>query len=89
MRGMLKAIPKKMQMETLIDMVVSEAIKTSAIEGELLSRDDVKSSVIKNLGLSSDLPIKDKRAKGVGALMIRMRNTFIQRFNQKEKLQMA
>jgi len=82
--GMLKAIPEKMQLETLIDMVVSEAIKTSAIEGEFLSREDVKSSVIKNLGLSSDLPIKDKRAKGVGALMIRMRNTFNDHLTAKE-----
>ena len=82
--GMLKAIPEKMQMETLIDMVISEAIKTSAIEGEFLSRDDVKSSVIKNLGLSSDLPIKDKLAKGLGALMIRMRNTFNEHLTSKE-----
>lgn len=82
--GMLKAIPEKVQMETLIDMVVSEAIKTSAIEGELLNRADVKSSVVKNLGLSPDIPVKDKRAQGIGAMMIKMRSTYTEPLTEAE-----
>lgn len=82
--GVLKAIPEKIQMDNLIDMIVSEAIKTSAIEGEFLNREDVKSSVINNLGLSSEIPIKDKRAQGVGALMIKMRSTFNELLTEKE-----
>lgn len=84
--GVLKAIPEKIKMKTVVDMIVSEAIKTSAIEGEFLSRDDVKSSVINNLGLSSEMPVKDKRAQGVGALMIRMRNTFADPLTENELL---
>jgi len=47
--GMLKAMPEEMQMDTILDIIVSEAIKTSEIEGELLSRIDVMSSVRNNL----------------------------------------
>lgn len=74
--GMLKAMPEEMQMDTILDVIVSEAIKTSEIEGELLSRIDVMSSVRNNLGLTPNLPVRDKRAKGVGSLMIRVRNTY-------------
>ncbi len=74
--GIIKAIPEEIQQETLIDIIVSEAIKTSEIEGEFLSREDVMSSVRKSLGLSPGGPVKDKRAKGVSSLMVLVRNTF-------------
>jgi Fic family protein len=74
--GMLKAMPEEMQMDTILDIIVSEAIKTSEIEGELLSRIDVMSSVRNNLGLTTDLPVRDKRAQGIGSLMISVRNTY-------------
>jgi Fic family protein len=74
--GVLKAIPEAVQMETLINIMVSEAIKTSEIEGEFLSRADVMSSLRKNMGLVSEMTVKDQRAKGVGELMIKVRNTF-------------
>lgn len=41
-------------METSIELMVVEAIKTSAIEGELLSREDVMSSIRNNLGPAPD-----------------------------------
>ncbi len=63
-------------METSIEMMVVEAIKTSAIEGELLSRKDVMSSIRNNLGLASEAPGGDKRAAGAAALMIDVRNSF-------------
>ena len=40
-------------MEVIIDLMVSEAIKTSEIEGEYLSRKEVLSSIRKNLGLET------------------------------------
>lgn len=74
--GMLKALPPDIQTETIINIMVAEAMKTSAIEGEYLSRPDVVSSVRKNLGLNIPDNIKDKRAKGAGALMVMVRNSF-------------
>jgi len=74
--GMLKAIPDDLQMETLIEIMVAEAIKTSEIEGEFLSRNDVVSSIKKNLGLVTLDESKDARAAGISLLMINVRNTF-------------
>jgi len=74
--GMLKAIPDDLQMETLIEIMVAEAIKTSEIEGEFLSRRDVVSSIKKNLGLVTLDENKDARAAGISMLMINVRNTF-------------
>ena len=75
--GILNALPEDTKMEAIVDMMVSEAIKTSEIEGEYLSRKDVLSSIRKNLGLvNSPEYIKDKKAEGIGTLMIDVRNTY-------------
>ncbi len=57
-------------------MMVLEAIKTSAIEGELLSRKDVMSLIRKNLGIETGQPTGDKRAQGTAALMLAVRTIF-------------
>ena len=75
--GILNALPENTRLEAIIDMMVSEAIKTSEIEGEYLSRKDVFSSIRKNLGLvNSPEYIQDKKAEGIGILMIDVRNTY-------------
>ncbi len=75
--GILKALPEDIQTEALIDIMVAEAIKTSAIEGEYLSRNDVLSSIRNNLGLERiAIQVRDKRAEGIGKLMIDVRNTY-------------
>jgi Fic family protein len=75
--GMLGALPDSLQTETVIDTMVAEAITTSAIEGEYLSRKDVLSSIRKNLGLvASPEYIADRKAAGIGELMIDVRRTY-------------
>ncbi|NOS78381.1 MAG: Fic family protein [Nitrospira sp.] len=74
--GLLKGLTADAQLEATIEMMVVEAIKTSAIEGELLSRKDVMSSIRKNLGIETSPPTGDKRAQGTGALMLAVRNSF-------------
>ena len=84
--GMLKALPAATQMEAVIDVMTVEAIKTSEIEGEFLSRKDVMSSIKKNLGLlTNKTNIKDKKAKGISELMVDVRKTFNEPLT-KEKL---
>ena len=39
--GILKSLPENTQMEAVVEVMVAEAIKTSEIEGEFLSRKDV------------------------------------------------
>jgi Fic family protein len=75
--GMLKAMPDDMQMEAIINTMVAEAIKTSEIEGEYLSRKDVMSSIRNNLGVDiKAAAIKDKKAQGAGKLMVDVRNSY-------------
>jgi Fic family protein len=50
--GVLKSLPENSQMDTIVEFMVYEAIKTSEIEGEYLSRKDVMSSIRNNLGLN-------------------------------------
>ena len=75
-RGMLDAQPEGTQVETLIDLMVSEAIKSSEIEGEYLSREDVKSSIQCNLGLTELPPTRNDAAAGIGELMVAVRRDF-------------
>ena len=58
----LFAIPDPQELDTIISIMVSEALKTSAIEGEYLSRLDVMSSIRNNLGISRKLEkVKDNK----------------------------
>lgn len=75
--ALLKLLPEDVGREALLETILSEAIKTSEIEGEFLSRKDVMSSIKNNLGLNKTPDIiKDKRASGIANLMIDVRNTF-------------
>jgi len=81
--GLLKGLPEDMQTEAIIDLMVVEAIKTSEIEGEYLSRKDVMFSIKKNLGLGLDgNQVSDKRAEGAAALMIDVRKSYAERLTQ-------
>lgn len=84
LKGLLQAMPKESQEETLIEILVSEALKTSEIENEYLSREDVTSSIRHNLGLfEPKKEIKDVRAKGVGKLMTEVRRTYDEPLTEK------
>lgn len=74
--GILAALPIDIGQETIVDIILSEAIKTSEIEGEYPNRSDVLSSIRKNIGLiDKTVLIKDPAAKGLGELMISVRET--------------
>lgn len=75
--GRLAGIAEEYKSEALIDLMVTEAIRTSQIEGEHYDRDDVRSSIRNQLGLVSvPEPVRDPRANGISALMISVRETF-------------
>jgi len=76
-RGLLKGLSEDAQTEAIIDLMVAEAVKTSAIEGEYLSRKDLMSSIRRNLGLGGEVKGGgDRRAEGAAALMVDVRNSF-------------
>lgn len=81
--GLLNGLPEDVHIKTVIDMMVTEAINTSEIEGETLSRDDVMSSIMNNLGLVQEKEhVRDKRAIGAAELMIDVRNSFADKLTQ-------
>lgn len=83
--GVLKTLPDSVQKEAIIDLMVSEAVKTSEIEGEYLSRSDVMSSIRRNLGLSCDEEqAANQNAKGAADLMVDVRNTYPELLSKKK-----
>lgn len=75
--GVLEGLDTEGKENLVIDILLAEAIKTSAIEGEFPNRKDVLSSIRKNLGLHvSAGHIKDRSAAGLGEMMIDLRKTF-------------
>lgn len=77
MSGLLEGVEVEDRIETIIDLMVSEAMKTSEIEGEHLNKKEVASSIRRQMGLDYDIDnINDQRAEGVSELMIEVRNQF-------------
>lgn len=75
--GVAKAMPEGSRYDVIVDAMVSEAIKSSSIEGENLDREDVQSSVRNQLGLNKIREkVKDEKAKRAGELMVLVRNSF-------------
>ena len=69
--GRIEALPSESQSDALIDLVVSEAIRTSFIEGQDLDRVSVRASVRHLAGLSSVKPLtKDHRVNGISSLLL-------------------
>ena len=75
-QGYVQSLSGNNEAESIITLLVKEAIKTSAIEGEFLSREDLISSIRKNLGYSTPTRIKDKRAEGIATLLVKAREDF-------------
>lgn len=77
--GVIQGLSDELKQETLLQLMLSEAVKTSEIEGEYISREDVISSIRNNLGLNETLiNVKDHRAGGVARLMLEVRKSFDQ-----------
>jgi Fic family protein len=84
-KGYMQGLSGNEQAESVVDLLVKEAIKTSAIEGEFLSRIDLVSSIRKNLGYSTPgYRIKDKRAEGIAVLLVKAREDFDRDLTQEQ-----
>jgi len=59
-----------------IDLLSEEAMKTSAIEGEMLDRQSVQSSLRRQLGLSPDSYPTKPREQGVAEMMVDVYSTY-------------
>ena len=74
--GRFEALPMAYQQDATIDLMLSEAIKTSAIEGEELDRESVRSSLL-SLITSDTLPeTSDQKAAGAASLLVDVRKNW-------------
>lgn len=75
--GEAKHLAEDVKTDALIDLMVSEAVTTSQIEGETFDRADVRSSIRNQLGLNATPElVRDPRANGVAGLMVSVREHF-------------
>jgi len=74
--GRFDALPMASQEDATIDLMLSEAIKTSAIEGEDLDSESVRSSLL-SLIASDTLPDNsDQKAAGAASLLVDVRKNW-------------
>ena len=74
--GRFEALPMAYQEDATIDLMLSEALKTSAIEGEDLDRESVRSSLL-SLMTSDTLPDNpDRKAAGAASLLVDVRKNW-------------
>jgi Fic family protein len=87
--GSFPHLPPELQEQATLELMVAEAIKTSAIEGEFLEREDVMSSIRNNLNLNHPLVlVKDDRAQGIGWMMVDVRQSYKDALSEKTLFQL-
>lgn len=82
--GGLYQLPDNEQNETVLDIMVSEALTSSAIEGEKIEYEDIRSSIRKELGFVSSHKVRDARAFGIAKLMVSLQQTFHQPLTEQQ-----
>ncbi|KAF2334328.1 Fic family protein [Flavobacterium daemonense] len=87
-KGLVDSLSTIIKQETILQFMISEAIKTSEIEGEFFSRQDIMSSIKKNLGIGDSFDqIRDKSAQGIAKLMVTVRNSFSEKLTESQIIQ--
>lgn len=76
LKGILDTISSDVKQDAVLQFMIDEAVKTSAIEGEYYSRQDVMSSIKNRLGFGDGTQIRDLNARGVAELMVEVREQF-------------
>jgi Fic family protein len=71
--GRFEALPMAYQEDATIDLMLSEAIKTSAIEGEDLDRGSVRSSLLSLITSDTLSEASDQKAAGAASLLVNVR----------------
>lgn len=74
--GVFKYLKDSSQENLLVEILSEEAMKTSEIEGELLNRDSVQSSIKRNLGLTTDRKKVPPAEYGISEMMVDLFHQF-------------
>jgi Fic family protein len=68
-----------------IELIGDEAVKTSAIEGEILDRESVQSSLLRQFGLQTDDRRIPPGEQGIAGMMVDLYRTYDQLNPRQEK----
>lgn len=79
--GVFDHLTENDRTELRIEMLSAEALKTSEIEGEILDRDSVQSSIRRGFGLQTDHRRIRPEEQGIAALMIDLYRNFDRRLD--------
>jgi Fic family protein len=74
--GAVRHLAESDRQELTIELLSSEAVKTSEIEGEILDRQSVQSSLRKQFGLAADSRRIPPSERGVAEMMVDLYRTF-------------
>jgi len=74
--GAFRHIGSKDRDRLKIELIRDEALKTSEIEGELLDRDSVQSSLLHQFGLAENKPRIPDAERGISEMMVDLYKTF-------------
>ena len=74
--GALKHVSSEDKNILLVDLIGDEALKTSAIEGEILNRDSLQSSIRRNFGLDANNQKIPLAEQGIAEMMVDLYKTF-------------
>ena len=84
--GTLKHIIGEEKKFLSIEIICEEALKTSEIEGEILNRDSLRSSIRKNFGLKTDRRKISPAEQGIAEMMIDLYQNFANPLEHKTLL---
>lgn len=83
LRGAFTHINEEEKKQLTIELISTEALKTSEIEGEYLSRDSVQSSVRRHFGLATDNRKIPDAEKGITEMMLNLHENFADKLTHK------
>ena len=85
MEQLLQTLSADQQQDALLRFMISEAATTSEIEGELLSRQDLMSSIKNKLGLNAaPETVKDRKAIAITNLLVAVRNSYNKKLTETD-----
>jgi len=82
--GGLNEVTDQNKLETIIRIMISEALKSSEIEGEILNKDEVYSSVKNHLGIKPRVKVKDKKADAISEIIVDAYRTYNKALSKKQ-----
>jgi Fic family protein len=81
--GSVKHLREQEHKELLVELMSAEAVTTSKIEGELLNRDSVQSSIQRQLGLAADNRRASPAEQGISEMMVNLYRSFREPLSQE------